>query len=274
MKNPAPSTEAAIIRMAISIIRWMLSRSATFSRSASALMPLTDFDTASITGSTAENDFRHRLQLVGQLQRLLHPGLEIALIVGKLLLEFGLRGRPEYSALSSPAMNSAFRFFMSSPYLRSRRSMKSFSCRRIVSMVISSADSCSWSTRDSISWTDARRRPSRPDFSSRPSWRFCSTTAAKCAWYFFSERAHRLDLARQFGLADGDDLAVQRLDIGRDGLGISRSGCPPFWHHCAAENPFRPGGLPAIRLRSCGSIRRWSAHCSAASRYTAMAFSP
>ena len=42
--------------MAIFIIRSMPSRSATFDRSASALMPLTDFDTASITGSIAEND--------------------------------------------------------------------------------------------------------------------------------------------------------------------------------------------------------------------------
>ena len=172
--------------MAISIIRSMLSRSATFERSASALMPLTDFDTASITGSTAENEFRHRLQLVGKPQRLLHPGLKVALIVGKLLLEFGLCRLRNIGA-SSPATNSAFRFFISSPYLRSRRSMKSFSCRRIVSIVISSAGSCSWSTRNSISWTDARSRPSRPDFSSRPSWRFCSTTATKCAWYFFSD---------------------------------------------------------------------------------------
>src|SRR6267378_892148 len=34
---------------------------------------------------------------------------------------------------------------------------------------------------------ELHRRPSRPDFSSRPSCRFCSTTAAKCAWYCFSE---------------------------------------------------------------------------------------
>ena len=42
INSPTPSTEAAISRIAISIIRSMLSRSATFDRSASALMPLTD----------------------------------------------------------------------------------------------------------------------------------------------------------------------------------------------------------------------------------------
>jgi hypothetical protein len=56
MNNPAPNTETAISRTAISIARSIRSRSATFNLSASALMPLTDFDTSSMTGSTAAKD--------------------------------------------------------------------------------------------------------------------------------------------------------------------------------------------------------------------------
>jgi hypothetical protein len=56
INNPAPITDTAISAIAICIQRSMLSRSATFSRSASARMALTAFETASMTGSIAAND--------------------------------------------------------------------------------------------------------------------------------------------------------------------------------------------------------------------------
>ena len=119
---------------------------------------------------------RHPALDVGDGGRGVDPGEEVALI-GVELAVHRLPGRLRQRLGLDQRRNSAAAVFIWATYLASRRSMKSFSWRRSVSIAAFSDGEATSASRFSTAWIEVRSRPSRPLFWSSPSvWRAAASS--------------------------------------------------------------------------------------------------
>src|SRR5215471_19104065 len=117
---------------------------------------------------------------------------------------------------SSSVRNSAARFFKSAPYLVSRRSMKSFSCRRIISILTSNSGWSNSPSLVSIACTEPRRAPFQPGIlvEAEPALGVCN--GSKVSGVFFEAVADSVNLLREIGEAGLIAPLSQRGDVATD----------------------------------------------------------